>query len=269
MSVDTGQTWVSIGYPPFIATVFVKANGVLYVGSNNGLKYTADNGATWITPPFSSGLSGPIITGLAKLAGSVYAACSTGVYKTIDNGANWNVVLPKSMFSLTTIDTSLLGGTNNSGIYQSNQSGTNWNQINTGLPFVGAASYNAVNCIAYNSQFVIASLQGDSAIYVTNLADLGLNPTTPPPPSAIPDAANAQHNLIVHPNPANDAITLTNITPGSHVLICDIAGKTTFESVATGTILYIKTEGFPVGLYLIRVASNNEQTTIRKFVVSR
>jgi hypothetical protein len=271
MSTDTGQTWVSIGYPGFMATTFVKANGVLYVGSNNGLKYTADNGVTWTTPPFSSGLSGPIITGLASLGYSTYAACSTGVYKTVDDGANWNVVLPKSMFSLTTVDTSLIGGTNNSGIYQSDQSGTDWNTINTGLPFVGAASYNAVNSIAYNSELLIASLQGDSAIYVTSLADLGLHPSTTPPPSSVTATADSKNDVSVYPNPASDLVSINvGNDPAAEVTIevMDVMGRKIYTTTSRRAETVISVSNLNAGCYLVCVTLQNTRTT-RKISIVR
>ncbi len=268
MSTDTGQTWVSIGYAGFMTTAYVKANGVLYVGSNNGLQYTADNGATWTTPPFSSGLSGPIITGLAALGNSVYAACSTGVYKTIDNGATWAVVLPKSMFSLTTIDTSLLGGTNNSGIYQSDQFGTNWNTINAGLPFVGAASYSAVNCISYNNEVVIASLQGDSAIYVTGLASIGLYPSAP---SMVNEATSSIECVSIYPNPASDVITIdvhSDSKAPITINVSDVTSRCIYSTSSTRGQTQVNLSTLAPGCYLISVCQGNNKTT-RKVTITR
>lgn len=268
MSVDTGQTWISIGYPSFMATTYVKANGVLYVGSNNGLKYTADNGTTWTTPPFSSGLSGPIITGLASLGNSVYAACSTGVYKTIDNGSNWSLVLPKSMFSLIAVDTSLIGGTNTWGIYQSDQSGTNWNTINTGLPFVGSGSYYSVNALAYNSEVLIASVQYDSSIYVTDLSSLGLHPAAP---SAINETKNSAIAMNIFPNPASTAITLsapeTNSAP-IRISINDITGRTLLSTTSNTTQTTIDVSEIKAGLYFIHT-SQGSNTTVQKISIVR
>lgn len=268
MSVDTGQTWVSIGYPSFMATTYVKANGVLYVGSNNGLKYTADNGTTWTAPPFSSGLSGPIITGLASLGNSVYAACSTGVYKTIDNGSNWSLVLPKSMFSLIAVDTSLIGGTNTWGIYQSDQSGTNWNTINTGLPFVGSGSYYAVNALAHNSEVLIASVQYDSAIYVTELSALGLHPAAP---TGIYETKKSPATINISPNPASTVVTLsvaeTNNTP-IYVRINDITGRTIFSITSNSTQTTIDVSGIKAGLYFIHTSQGNN-TTVQKISIVR
>lgn len=270
MSTDTGKTWTSLGYTGFMAANFVKQNGVLYVGSSYGLVYTPDNGATWKTP-VTTGLYAPIITGLATLAGSVYAACSTGVYKTIDDGANWTVVLPKSMFSLTTIDTALLGGTNNSGIYQSDKSGTNWNTINTGLPYVGAGSYNAVNCITYNSEFVIASLQGDSSIYVTNLSDLGLNPTTPVPPTTGLTAKEGTNIVAdIYPNPTTDRISVDfrrSTNEPISINIMDASGRLIYSTTTTNSKTEINLEQMAQGNYYVHITQGSTTTTQKISIV--
>ena len=269
-TTDTGQTWIDLGYPGFMATHILKANGVLYVGSNSGLQFSPDHGTTWVTPPTSTGLYAPIITGLATLGGSVYAACSTGVYKTIDDGANWSVVLPRSMFSLTTIDTSLLGGTNNYGIFQSDQTGTNWNAINNGLPYVGAGSYNPVNDITYNSQFVIAITGGDSAVYVTNLADLGLNPTSPT--TAVNQASmQAPQSVVVYPNPATDVVTVVlksnNTTPAT-IEVMDVTGRTIYSTVSTTTQTEVPLNTLNAGCYYVRVTQGNSKT-VEKLTILR
>jgi hypothetical protein len=224
-SIDTGNTWTSIGYTGSLATSFLEYNGVLYVGSTNGLQYSSDFGATWHTVSAPSGLTAVSIVGIAAMGNSVYAACSTGVYKTSDNGGTWTNVLAQDMFSLTTVDTSLLGGTAQNGIYQSSQNGSSWTQINSGLPFTGVAAYLTVSYITYNDNYVIAAVQGDSAIYVTTLGTLGLHPSST---TNIRSIAGTTFDPKIMPNPASNEVTiqLSNSSKENvQVSIYDITGR--------------------------------------------
>jgi|GEM_PF-6438401 len=261
MSVDTGLTWVSIGYTGSLTTAIYKYNNILFVGSTGGIKYTPDNGATWSTVSSPSTLNGHSIVGITSLGSAVYAADDNGVFKSTDNGGTWTNVLAQSMFCLTTIDTSLFGGTNIYGVYKSNQSGGGWIQLATGLPPSGGV-YQTVNYISSNDYYVIASAQGDSAIYVIDLAALGLHAASALETQSL---KNPALEITVLPNPASDALTISlpPATPGIFsVSILDMTGRcvscTKAENKAT---LTMSVKELATGTYILHAAQGNKIAT--------
>lgn len=268
MSTDTGNTWLDIHYTGALTTCFVKANGILYVGSTGGITYTADNGTTWNTVT-TTALRGTSIVGLAAFGGNVYCACSTGVYKTTDNGVTWTRVLAQSMFCLAAVDTSLFGGTATSGIYRSDNTGTNWVQINTGLPYTGSAAYTTVNFISYNDYYLIASVQGDSAIYVTSLADMGLNPS--PATTRVP-AIHQNTSFSLYPNPAGNSVIvkMNDATGTSLVNIYDLTGKNV-KTISSNrqTTVTVDLADVPAGVYFVAVGQGYERSVKNLVIIKQ
>ena len=267
ISVDTGVTWTPVtGYSGSLATAYLKYNGVLYIGSTGGLKYTADGGATWNTVSTPTTLGGQTIVGIAELGGNVYAACSNGVFKSADNGATWANVLAQSMFCLTTIDTSLFGGTNMYGVYQSDRSGTNWTQLVNGLPPSGGV-HQTVNYISSNDYFVIASAQGDSAVYVIGLSELGLH--APGTTTSINTTGQGKMSATVFPNPARKDVTIRfeNVTTEKKIItISDVAGRNIKTVDCLNSSAVIDVSDFAEGIYFIHLISGNEQL-VKKLVI--
>jgi hypothetical protein len=270
MSVDSGNTWNTIGYSGPLATAYVKANGVLYIGSTGGLKYTADNGATWNSVAAPATLGGQNINGLATLNGNVYASCSNGVFKTADNGATWTNVLIDAMTCLKVVDTAIFGGTSLHGIYKADQNGNSWTQINTGLPFTGSATYNTIHNISFNDHFLIANVEGDSVIFVTSLSALGLS-TAPPVTSGIATTAN-RLEVTIAPNPAGNSIAITLSPPtnvSTTIELSDISGRIVKTSnVANAEKVSIDVSDLRNGIYFVRI-NNGTGQAIRTLTIMK
>jgi hypothetical protein len=269
ISADTGLTWTSIGYTGSLVTAFLKCNGILYAGSTGGLQYTSDYGVTWNAVTAPATLSGQSIVGLTQLGGNVYAACSNGVFKTSDNGHTWSNVLTESMFCITTVDTSLMGGTASHGIFQSDRNGSGWVQVNSGLPPSGGL-LQTVNYISYNDDYVIAAVQSDSAIYVTDLSELGLH--APLATKEIKAIATAGISFMATPNPASDEIAIHCLNANSDkvtISLCDMTGRchTAMTAVACAPIK-IALRDIPAGMYLLHIAQNGNHE-VHKIIVEK
>ena len=268
-STDTGNTWTVLpGYTGSLVTAFFKKDNVLFVGSTSGLSYTPDFGTTWTSVTTPASMSGVAIAGIVDLGNNIYAGCNNGVYKSPDYGATWSNVNANSIFSLHTVDTSVFAGSAIHGIYQSSQDRTNWTLIDAGLPFTGVATYDAVNYISHSDDYLIASTEGDSAIYVANLGSLGVHPGTPSLGTAQPSTPKA--SIGVYPNPATDELNIKlNNTTGDHASITmyDVSGHLVKYTVNDGTSeIKIGLAGVAAGTYFVRVTTKSAQT-VQKIVV--
>ncbi|HRN95143.1 MAG TPA: T9SS type A sorting domain-containing protein, partial [Chitinophagales bacterium] len=59
----------------------------------------------------------------------------------------------------------------------------------------------------------------------------------------------------IHPNPASNIVTLTNLSNNTSVSITDLAGKQIYSTIANTTELSINTGGFANGVYLVNVST--------------
>lgn len=59
----------------------------------------------------------------------------------------------------------------------------------------------------------------------------------------------------IHPNPASNIVTLTNLSNNTSVSITDLAGKQIYSTIANTTELSINTSGFANGVYLVNVST--------------
>ncbi len=271
ISTDTGNTWTNVaGYSGSLVVSFLQYNGVLYIGSTGGLQYTVDNGSSWHTVSSPATMAGQSIVGITQLGGNIYAACSNGVFKSTDNGSSWTNVLAQSMFCLTTIDTALFGGTNMYGVYKSDQNGNNWSQIVAGLPPSGGV-HQTVNSISYNDDFVICSAQGDSAIYVIRMAELGLSAGgTTPPPSNVAGLVKP-FNCTLYPNPAKEQIEVhlwDSNGDNAKIELYDIMGRDIAHFTSNNTSIKIDLHNIPAGTYFIKATDSNTSFT-GKFTVEK
>lgn len=77
------------------------------------------------------------------------------------------------------------------------------------------------------------------------------------------------HDFNVYPNPAGEFITVSNIPAASSLEISDITGRIVYHAQKlNGQTTTINTNGFPGGIYLIRILKNGTPTT-KKLVVKK
>jgi hypothetical protein len=97
-SDDNGATWIQTATNPHIgfgisARDFVQVGDRTYCGTSaaggQALKYTTDNGTTWIDA--SGGLS--IISDMEYINGVFYAYCYNGLFRSLDDGLTWEQYL--------------------------------------------------------------------------------------------------------------------------------------------------------------------------------
>ncbi|HLX13018.1 MAG TPA: T9SS type A sorting domain-containing protein [Bacteroidota bacterium] len=138
-SPDSGATWTTITAPSGASNIYSMGvfGGLLYVGTNNGVFSSTNNGTNW-----SAKISGMSDVGISMClsAGKIYVAGYNGVYSMATGGTSFTQV--SSAFGCSTIFSSATGvfvgstGTYPSGptgVLLSTDGGTTWKDRNSGL----------------------------------------------------------------------------------------------------------------------------------------
>lgn len=137
-------------------TSILASGTTLWLGTQDGVFRSSDNGATW-TASGAATFSGVRITKIATDGTDIFVATevrnlstidtvetpSECIYRSSDNGATWTAIsngLPRNVgeiFSLTvvktTFDTRLYALSNRDGVFVSTDAGKTWNSFNQGL----------------------------------------------------------------------------------------------------------------------------------------
>lgn len=91
---DGGLTWVN---PELLEGVsawdFAFSGDTVWIATEEGLGFSADNGTTWTLMDIDSGLPREIFYSVAVVGNHVYAGSSDGLVWSLDGGATWEVML--------------------------------------------------------------------------------------------------------------------------------------------------------------------------------
>jgi len=138
-TTDNGLTWTAANtgiQRKSITSLAALGNNIFAGTSFNGVYMSANNGATWTQS--NTGLLDTIIIALFSTGNGIYASTSTGVYYSM-NGQNWTLAnngIPSTypIYSYTSYDSIVYGGTYGFGLYSTADSGSNWTPVNGGFP---------------------------------------------------------------------------------------------------------------------------------------
>ena len=141
VSQDGGDSWVFHDIAPTnymeYCELEVNEDGHVYLGSNDMLKMSTDNGESWEDLNAISAPSGVnCIT--FDTNGILYAAprWDMGVYRTTDNTQTWELITEDEVSSIGVNENNhLFIGTEFGGMKRSSDGGSSWEAINSGLPF--------------------------------------------------------------------------------------------------------------------------------------
>ena len=159
-SADGGLNWEKINESMtvgFIWSIVVDSSNTIYVGTEQGVYYSSDEGANWI----HTSLNDKDVRALGiDPDGNLYAGTwGLGIYKSTDGGATWteaNNGLEYKAVSALVVDSNsdIYVGTFGGGIYRSVDDGESWSQLDVGYPYIwslGVTSTNNVYAGTYGS----------------------------------------------------------------------------------------------------------------------
>jgi hypothetical protein len=145
-SLDTGQTWNSLGLSNDEAYDALIFNGALIAATDKGVQTRASGASAWQTQTF------PVVNGNAQSNGaatqatvqhrvlptyalhsvgtSLYAGTTRGVYHSADGGATWTRagadLADKTVRSIVSLGSTLFAAVWNDGVYRSHDNGATW-----------------------------------------------------------------------------------------------------------------------------------------------
>lgn len=141
-SSDSGDTWEEVQNSglgnPFVPSLVINPNDVVFSGTDEGVVRSFDEGDTWEFA--NTGLDNLIVESMAVSRDDVlFAGTHLGIYRSFNDGDNWEAVHDSTLGdhnirSLVTNPTfALFAGTHDAGVFLSLDHGTTWSTLNDGL----------------------------------------------------------------------------------------------------------------------------------------
>ncbi len=139
-SVDNGEHWAylyTVSMEQYDGAINIYGNDqVVIICSNNSVKYSHDNGLTWLTGLVLT--NDELIYSISSSNSDFYIGTNHGnIYKSVDNAANWTTLdgftLPWTKVFLAATNNNIYAVTNESNVYKSEDNGATWSEINSGL----------------------------------------------------------------------------------------------------------------------------------------
>jgi hypothetical protein len=90
----------------------------------------------------------------------------------------------------------------------------------------------------------------------------------PNPATAGIQVEDEDQTFTIYPNPAQNSISISDLTLGAEISILDLSGKVIFNTKVNSNQLTINTEDFTNGLYLIHV-NHSGTTSTKKLIVNK
>jgi len=133
---STGMTWKSLGLSNLEDNAIVlDFNDFLYVGTDNGVYISSNNGANWSSPSFAGEGIFPNSL-ILDSNGYVFAGTDTvGLYITTNQGVAWTQVDPSDsiLYALTAAASNQIYISSEKGVFISTDDGITWGSADAGL----------------------------------------------------------------------------------------------------------------------------------------
>ncbi|MBP6693713.1 MAG: T9SS type A sorting domain-containing protein [Saprospiraceae bacterium] len=117
-------------------------------------------------------------------------------------------------------------------------------------------------------------LEGGKGVYMARgiLAEYSLEETlyddltkcTPVTPRA---ESAKEHFISIYPNPGKDKFNISSPSPISHLFITDYTGRVMLSKECNHTMVEVLTEGWPAGIYLVKVKTENRDNSVVKKII--
>jgi|GEM_PF-3392624 len=212
-STDTGKTWSFLGMEGKEILCMGKTDNAQYVGTNDGLYKTTDNGTKWDNITQNLENSSIILTVYAIIQtkdGSLLAGTNWGIQRSTDGGATWKTAtdVTISEYPSTSGDEivantfaqnskgELFAGTGQYGILYSDDDGQSWKSINSGYQSMYGDYFGSIIKLSMDKNDNLYAASSTGGIYKAEYHDTPIENL----PSTKPVAVELGQN---YPNPFN------------------------------------------------------------------
>ena len=215
-------------------------------GNDNTILYTDDQGLTWNSQSAAFGSYRDIYFLDDQKGWAVGGGGGSTVISTKNGGQTWTLLpygftplLNSVVFVSPTIGWMLMAvpTTGYGSIRHSTDGGVSWSIINTPVP----VALEDLHFINPTTGFAV----GNSGIILKYNSTVGINEAD-------------VDNIKVHPNPANDFITISNLAEVSEIKIFDLTGKEVFSTETGPGNQNIAVNENWKGVYILKIISKHE-----------
>lgn len=196
--------------------------------------------------------------------GNIYATCSfkgtadldpnAGVANfTAGSDVDLGLIKLKQCFlnDATTLTGTTLSATMTGVSYQ-------WINCDGNVPVSGATAQNFTPTFTGNYAVIVSSgTCADTSTCTNVIITSGVNDY------------NQSKTMTVYPNPATDAVTISNIAPNAVISIVDLTGKTVIKTTASAPNMLLNTAQLANGVYILKTNDNNSNITTSKLIINR
>lgn len=259
VSLDNGETWNLSGNIGLVQDITNKENDV-FVGTNNGVYFTSDNGASWIDK--SSNLTNKDIRTVDVVGDILYVGTyGDGLFMSTDYGDTWiskNNGLPLYIFTVACAIKGeyIITANFQEGIFFSSDNGEHWLKKSKGFEKLDIREI----LISENNIYAVTYGEG---IFRTTFDEIM---------SVDDDNFSEDNKIRIYPNPATSTITLTGVPVGiDECRIYDVLGNRIHQPSHSGSdtpqaeyLMKIDVSSLPPGVYFVRFGN-----LVQKFVVVR
>ncbi|MFK7846760.1 MAG: T9SS type A sorting domain-containing protein [Rhodothermales bacterium] len=272
-SIDNGDTWVEINNAglgnPFVPSLAMGDEDVIYSGTDNGVHRSSDAGATW--EPINTGLENPYIEFVLPIIdGALFAGTDGGVYRSLDSGSNWVDVNNEDLDNTNVramaanSNNAIFAGTHGNGVLRSLNYGDDWEALNEGL------THPDINALLITASGAMFAGTVGGGIFRRDAATDVSNESSELIPTEFVLAGN-------YPNPFTTTTTIRFALPESSEVtldVFDVSGRS-IAQLAKGTLTagWHKTTfdatTLPSGVYFYRLLAAKRRLLfqMQRFVV--
>jgi len=264
ISSDNGISWSpSAFYSGNHNAMSVSSSGDTIIISGTGdVKYSHDGGNSWNNS--ANGGWGTVELGASSILpnGDIYLSAPGKIYKSTDGGQNFIGLSPDPWMAITGISHftyhkpsgKFFMKNGSHGIFESTDCIT-WTNITNNLNL-----NNGVTDLAYSKDYIYASFS-----YVDDtLYRYKIEPSTT---VGFENISN-QKPFSISPNPANETVTINNMSSGSTIRIIDMYGKVVYSTELAPEQLQLNVSTYVNGIYNVQI-ENNGKIANRKLIINR
>ncbi|MCC6701406.1 MAG: T9SS type A sorting domain-containing protein [Fluviicola sp.] len=276
----------------------VGLNGVHFTSNDEGWAvgdqgknyYTTDGGANWYnlaaattsslkavhfvnpTHGWAVGENGTILKfNTCQNTSSILTVTACGSYTlngqtyTSSNFYNQTVPNANGCDSLITLDLTITSPINNDVFL----TGTTISATEAGLNYQWINCANNAPIAGANAQTFTPTANGSYAVIVSNsnCSDTSACQAVTISTSGIEEQTASNFNI--YPNPAQDFVTLNNLTIGTTLQLTDMTGKTVLETSVSTEEMTIDLNGLMEGVYFVQILDNASIIGTKKLAISK
>lgn len=261
---DEGLTWKDIPVVPGATHGLKYTGGKIWHSNYSHMRYSSDKGITWTATTATPWFGGGSAVAYIQRADTILALSNLNggyaLHRSGNTGASWSITGSLSLgLDMVEVGANLYA-TSYDGFMKSTDGGHNWTKICDSFKYYAYGGKMSV----HNDDIWIAS--GNGLLKYT----ISTNTCSVVPVAATSSIKtnNADFEMSIFPNPAQDVVNIKNLHENATVELMDMSGRLMMKvQHAKGEVLSVNTSSLPSGIYLCKV--QGDATQYAKVVIAK